>query len=119
MMTKNTSLNLQYLETMSGGDRNTMKTLMETLLNELNSNKTTAWRLYQQQRWSDLDRFCHHFKSTLAFSGNSKLINANLQLWDLAKNSGGKPTDGKKIIADLERQCQLVARELSQVLKTI
>lgn len=118
-MTKNTSLNLHYLETMSGGDKQTMKTLMETLLQELNSNKTTARRLYQQQRWSDLDRFCHHFKSTLSFSGNSQLINANLQLWELAKNSGGNPNEGKKIIADMERQCQAVARELSRVLKTI
>ena len=118
-MTNSTSLNLQYLETMSGGDKETMKTLMETLLQELNSNKTTARRLYQQQRWSDLDRFCHHFKSTLSFSGNSQLINANLQLWELAKNSGGNPNEGKKIIADMERQCQAVARELSRVLKTI
>ena len=118
-MTKNTTLNLQYLETMAGGDRQTMITLMETLLQELNTNKTTARRLYQQQRWSDLDRFCHHFKSTLSFSGNSQLINTNLQLWELAKNSGGNPNEGKKLIAELERQCQSVARELSRVLKTI
>ncbi len=118
-MAKNSSLDLQYLETMAGGDPKTMKTLMETLLNELTSNKTTARRLYQQQRWVELDRFCHHFKSTLSFSGNSQLINANLQLWELAKNAGGNPNEGKKIIADLERQCQRVTRELNQVLKTI
>lgn len=119
MMNKKSALDLQYLRTMTSNDEETMKTLMETLLKELDRDYRKARNLYQERRWSELERFCHYFKSTLSFSGNSSLINANLQLWELAKNNGGSTQIANKVLSELERQCQSTARELRSALKTI
>lgn len=119
MMTKKSALDLSYLKTIAGGDSATLKALLATLQEELTSNRATARRLYEQQRWPELDRFCHHFKSTASFAGNTILENANLQLWDIAKNNGGKAHDASRILGEFERQAQLAAREVSKTLKTI
>lgn len=119
MMTKKSTLDLSYLTTMAGGDPATMKTLLKTLLAELSNNHTNARKLFQQQRWPELERFCHHFKSTVSFAGNKTLENANLQLWNIAKSEGGKASDASKILGEFERQSQMVVREINQVLKTI
>lgn len=116
-MIKTKSLDLRYLETMAAGDPETMNTLLVSLRQELKKDLNTARQLYQARRWSELERFCHHFKSTLSFSGNTQLINTNLRLWDVAKNEGGQASEISEILQELEQGCQAVLRELNQMLK--
>lgn len=120
-MTIKSKLDLSYLETMSAGDPHTMKLLLENLLSELNNHKNTARRLCETEDWAELDRFCHHFKSTLSFSGDQALINANLQLWDYAKaqleHKKVHPKDIQQQLMLLERNSQKVAQEVSRILK--
>lgn len=116
-MRKHKVLDLRYLETVAAGDQDTMNELLKGLRQELNTNRTKARRLYQDSRWEELQRFCHHFKSTLSFSGNTQLINANLRLWDMAKQGGGNATDASRVLQELEQGCQAVLRELNQMLK--
>lgn len=118
-MTINSNLDLSYLETMSGGDLKTMSTLLEALLKELNDNRQTARRLCNQKDWPGLERFCHHYKSTLSFSGDRALINANLQLWDIAKARGGAPSLLNNQLNLLERNSQKVAQEVKRILKNL
>lgn len=116
-------LDLSYLETMSGGDSRTMKTLLETLLKELKNNHQAPRKLYEQKDWINLDSFCHHYKSTLSFSGDQALINANLKLWDLAKkhlkNKEVNPKEVQQQLTIMERNGKKVATEVSRILRII
>lgn len=116
-MIKHKSLDLRYMETMAAGDQETMNALLTSLRQELSNSRGVARRLYQNAQWAELERFCHHFKSTLSFSGNTQLINANLQLWDMAKSSGGNTAMADTVLRELEQGCQAVVRELNQMLK--
>jgi hypothetical protein len=108
---------------MSGGDPRIMKTLLETLLKDLKNNYQAPRKLYEQKDWINLDRFCHHYKSTLSFSGDQVLINANLKLWDFVKNhlknKEVNPKDVQQQLTILERNGQKVATEVSRILKNI
>jgi HPt (histidine-containing phosphotransfer) domain-containing protein len=112
-------LDLSYLETMSGGDENTQKLLLEALLKELANNQQTARQLCEQQNWLELERFCHHYKSTLSFSGDKTLINANAKLWSMAQKEGADARTLNSTLTVLERNSQSVAREVSRILKNL
>lgn len=116
-MTKKTQLDLSYLKTMSGGDPQTMKSLLEALANELKNDLPRARKLYEAENWEGLERFCHHFKSTLSFSGDSALINANLALWDIARSTPSADQKGIGVIKELERRGKMVAQEVNRILK--
>jgi HPt (histidine-containing phosphotransfer) domain-containing protein len=122
-MTINSKLDLSYLETMSMGNTNTMITLLEALLSELKSDQHTARKLCEQKDWVGLERFCHHYKSTLSFSGDKALINANLKLWDCAikylENKEVNPKDVQQQLTIMERNGQKVAQEVSRILKNL
>lgn len=118
-MTINSNLDLSYLETMSGGDLKTMKSLLEALLKELNDNRLMARRLCDQKDWTGLERFCHHYKSTLSFSGDGALMGANMKLWDIAKEGGSDPTLLNNQLNLLERNSQKVAQEVKRILKKL
>lgn len=112
-------LDLSYLATMSAGDENTMKTLLEALLTELKNHQTTARDLCEAQNWAELERFCHHYKSTLSFSGDKTLMNANAKLWDIAKKKGSDSSTLNNLLKVMERNSQNVAREVSRTLKNL
>jgi HPt (histidine-containing phosphotransfer) domain-containing protein len=118
MITK-TKLDLSYLKTMSAGDPQTMKTLLESLLNELKNDLPKARKLYQRKDWKGLERFCHHFKSTLSFSGDPVLINANLALWDLAQTAPTADRQGDKLISQMERNGRSVSQEVKRILASM
>lgn len=119
----NSKLDLSYLETMSGGDTTTIKTLLEILLKELKNKYQAPRKLYEQKDWINLDSFCHHYKSTLSYSGDQALINANLKLWDFAKkhlkNKEVNPKDVQQQLTILEHNGKKVATEVSRILKNI
>lgn len=118
-MTTKTKLDLTYLKTMSAGDPQTMKTLLEALLTELKNDLPKARKLYQRKDWQGLERFCHHFKSTLSFSGDPALIKANLALWDIAQAQPTKDSAGAKLISLMESNGRNVAREVSRILASM
>lgn len=118
-MTINSKLDLSYLETMSAGDTNTMITLLEALLTELKNNQHSARKLCEQKDWVGLERFCHHYKSTLSFTGDKALVNANMKLWDIAKKEGRDPQNMQQQLTILERNSQKVAQEVSRILKNL
>ncbi|MEL7221847.1 MAG: hypothetical protein AAGJ93_11040 [Bacteroidota bacterium] len=96
-----------------------MKTLLESLLKELNNDLPKARKLYQQKNWNGLERFCHHFKSTLSFSGDPILVKANLALWDIAKSAPASDRHGEKLISQMERNGRNVSREVKRILASM
>ena len=117
-MSIKSTLDLSYLETMSGNDRNTQKLLLEALLKEVKTAGKTA-RLYcEREEWMPLARFCHHYKSTLSFSGDPRLIDANAALLRIAEADGvAAPGAVERNLVVLERNGQAVIREVQRLLK--
>lgn len=113
------TIDLSYLEKMAGGDVSTKKMMLKVLRDELSKDVPRVKGLYQGQDWEELSRFCHHFKSTIVFSGNQRLIQANEKLWDIAKRKGQNANQGEQLISTIESQGRRVQQEVQQVLRQL
>jgi HPt (histidine-containing phosphotransfer) domain-containing protein len=116
-MTLKSKLDFRYLETMAAGDPQTMKNLLEALLVELRDNLPRAGQLLQAKDWVGLERFCHHFKSTLSFSGHAALVKANENLWKIAKQQGKSSADAHALLTQMEQYANSVTQEVNRLLK--
>ena len=112
-----TKLDLSYLETMSAGDADVFKELLEMLQTMLKNDLPKARKLYAAQKWTELERFCHHFKSTLSYSGDGPMIQANLALWDITT----QPDKSQAVaqIEILETRGKTVLQEVTRLLKLL
>jgi len=108
---------MSYIEKMSAGDKDTHKQLLKILVDELKNDLPRAPRLLANKDWEGLARFCHHFKSTIAFTGNNSLINANLQLWEIAKKEGKTSGNPDGILKTMQQQAKRIEREVVAALK--
>ena len=113
----NQSFDMSYIEKMSAGDKDTQKQLLKILVDELKNDLPRAPRLLASKDWDGLGRFCHHFKSTIAFTGNNTLIKANLQLWEIAKKQGKTNDNAERILNTMQQQAKRIEREVTAVLK--
>ncbi|MEZ4985356.1 MAG: hypothetical protein R2795_10025 [Saprospiraceae bacterium] len=103
------------METMSGGDAMVMQQLLTTLAEELERDIPKARHLYAKGDWKKLEQYCHHLKSTLSYSGDKSLIDANLALWEIAKKGGAGKADA--ILKTIETRGAFVMKELKQILR--
>ncbi len=110
------SFDISYIEKMSAGDKDTQKQLLKILISELQNDLPRAVQLLNDNDWEGLTRFCHHFKSTIAFSGNKKIINANLQLWDIAKKKG-KVADAQRALKSMNQESKKIERHVKSLLR--
>ena len=118
-MNFSTTLDLSYLEKMSAGDRNTKKMMLRMLLEELEKDLPRLRSLIETEDWDQIARFCHHFKSTLVFSGSNSMLEANRRIWDHAKRNGRTSTRLGAQMRTLESQSKRVKSEVSRVLRTL
>jgi HPt (histidine-containing phosphotransfer) domain-containing protein len=106
-------IDLRYLEKMSAGDIETKKLLLEMLIEELQSAVLEMRVLYRQKKWPELLNVSHKMKSTLAFTGNKELIEANRSFWQQV--SERKDMEVKSHCLDLlESRCPVVISELKE-----
>lgn len=117
MDTTKASLDISYIKKMSAGDDAIEKQLLQILIDQLKTDLPRASRLLANKDWNELARFCHHFKSTIVFTGNNNLIKANLQLWDTAKNQGKSPIKPEKTLRTMQKLAKIIEKEARIVLK--
>ncbi len=117
MDSKNPYFDMSYIEKMSAGDKGAQKQLLEILLNELQNDLPRASQLLANEDWEGLARFCHHFKSTIAFTGNKSIIKANLQLWDVAKKGGKSSANASRLLNSMNQYAKRIEREVIIALK--
>lgn len=113
------TLNLSYLEKMSAGDSKTQKMMLKMLLEELERDLPRLRRLCDTEDWDQVSRFCHHFKSTLVFSGNKTMLDANNRIWEHAKRQGKSSARIANSLRTLESQGKRVAAEVKRTLKSM
>ncbi|RMD71300.1 MAG: Hpt domain-containing protein [Bacteroidetes bacterium] len=83
--TRHTLINLDYVELMSGGDKDMQRTLLEMVLQELPQELALQQEHARTQSWEALGEISHKMKSTLAFVGNEQLTEWNKQVEQNAK----------------------------------
>ncbi len=112
------SLDLSYLDKMSGGDLSTKKQMLEVMQQEITQDLPRLEQLYEARDWEEMERFCHHFKSTVVFSGNKALVNANQKLWDMTRSRKGPDAErAAQLIRTIKSQGQRVNREVAGLIK--
>lgn len=119
MDTCNSVFDMAYITKMSAGDEATEKQLLEILIDQLKNDLPKATHLLVGENWDELARFCHHFKSTIAFTGNNNLNKANLQLWDIAKKQGKSLVKPEQILTSMQQLAKRIEKEATAVLKKI
>lgn len=116
-MNVKTKLDLSYLETVSAGDADVFKELLEMLQTMLENDLPKARKLYSAQRWTELGRFCHNFKSTLSYSGDEPMMQANQALWDITALPDKSQAPAQ--IEILETRGKTVLQEVTRLLKLL
>jgi HPt (histidine-containing phosphotransfer) domain-containing protein len=81
-MTSFANINLEYLETMTDGDSEMMKTMLEMLLVEIPEEFEKMDVALAAKDWNEMFQLSHKMKTTLSFIGNSTMIEINKVLED-------------------------------------
>ena len=70
-------INLEYLDTMTGGDADTMQQMLELLIDEIPTEITKMRESVHSKDWEEVFQISHKLKTTLAFIGNDDMIALN------------------------------------------
>lgn len=73
-------INLDYLDTMSGGDTDTMQQMLEMLIEEIPTEITKMQDAVVSEDWEEVFQISHKLKTTLAFIGNDKMTTINQKI---------------------------------------
>ncbi|MCF8238865.1 MAG: Hpt domain-containing protein [Saprospiraceae bacterium] len=77
MSTINTQIDLEYLDSMSGGDTEMRNTLLHMLAEELPKEKDVLAEAAERGDLPAIFQASHSLKSTLAYTGNTEAIRLN------------------------------------------
>ncbi|MCB0636429.1 MAG: hypothetical protein KDC54_07410 [Lewinella sp.] len=109
-------MDLTYLRKMAGGDAATEALLLRMLAEELERDLPRVRQLCHGQQWSELTKLCNHLKSTLLFSGDRILTEANNQLLDYAEKKGQSGLLVEPCLLMIERNGERVLTHVRQLL---
>lgn len=70
-------ITLEYLETITGGDVETRKTILNMLLGDLETLCPKLSLFAEAKNWEEVEKIAHKLKSSLAFAGNENLTRSN------------------------------------------
>ena len=109
-------LDLSYLNAVVGADNDVRKTILSLIVKEFDESIPLLRQLFQQRKWEELSRTCHHFKSTLDFTGSRILLDANRNIWDCANSGGLQMSAAADCLQQLEAHSEAVKAEVRQLL---
>lgn len=105
------SINLDYLEMMTGGDSDMRQTMLEMLLDELPTEIGKMRPLVESKNWNELKEVSHKMKSTLAFIGNDGMTLANREIENICKSLNGTE-DLSSLVETLENLLSPILTQL-------
>ncbi|MBX2875914.1 MAG: Hpt domain-containing protein [Saprospiraceae bacterium] len=108
-------VDLSYLESISGGDAETEKTILQMLLADMEQLCPMLRTHFEAPQMEELEKVAHKLKTSLAFSGNPDIMKSNDEVLEIARTQNEMdrvPT----LIARIEELTPLIIQELHQVL---
>ncbi len=70
-------INLEYLDTMTGGDEEMKSEMLSMLIIEIPDEMAKLQAATAAADWEEVFQISHKFKTTLSFIGNEDLVNTN------------------------------------------
>ena len=70
-------INLDYLDTMTGGDDEMKREMLSMLIVEIPDEMVKLQAATAASDWEEVFQISHKFKTTLSFIGNNDLVNSN------------------------------------------
>ena len=70
-------INLQYLDTMTGGDAEMMQQMLDMLTDEIPTELAKMREAATSADWEEIFQISHKLKTTLAFIGNANMVSLN------------------------------------------
>ena len=70
-------INLDYLDTMTGGDEEMKSEMLSMLIVEIPDEMAKLQAATAASDWEEVFQISHKFKTTLSFIGNEDLVNTN------------------------------------------
>ena len=110
-------IDLTYLHDMTGGDADVTRQMLELLIGELQEGPARLQAALQAGNWENLERQCHHFKSTLVYVGNQTLLDANARLWQMGLDRQGNIMQAERDVRLIQRESEVVLQALNRALE--
>ena len=104
-----------YLESISGGDKDTERTILQMLLVDMEQLCPMLRGHYTSGDYEELEKVSHKLKSSLAFSGNEQIIKSNDELLEIARTQVHLE-QAPALITTIEDLAPLIIQELQQEL---
>lgn len=108
-------IELSYLQSISGGDAETEKTILKMLLDDMEQLCPLLRIHLEAKNIEELEKVAHKLKSSLAFSGNEQLMKANDQVLEIARTQE-RVDRTSALISQIEELTPLIIQELQKKL---
>lgn len=79
-------INLEYLETMTGGDAEMMNQMLTMLIDEIPTEIVKMQESIALKDWEEIFQLSHKLKTTLAFIGNNDMTSLNKTIEHCSRN---------------------------------
>ena len=80
------TINLEYLETMTGGDAEMMNQMIHMLIDEIPVEVVKMQACVAPKDWEEIFQISHKLKTTLAFIGNEEINSLNKTIEHCSRN---------------------------------
>lgn len=111
-------INLEYLEMVSGGDREIISELIDIFRQQSRDFHEEMLSLFGSKLYSQLGQLAHKAKSSVAIMGMEQLASRMKHL-ELTAKEGDKPEEYREIIEYFRSESALALEELDDYLKRI
>lgn len=108
-------IDLSYLESISGGDTETEKTILHMLLTDMEQLCPMLRTHFEARKMDELEKVAHKLRTSLAFSGNPEIMKSNNEVLELARTHN-ELDRVPALITKVEELTPLIIQELHQVL---
>ena len=105
-------INLEYLDTMTGGDADTMQQMLDMLIEEIPVEITKMQESVASEDWEEVFQISHKLKTTLAFIGNEEMISINKTIEHCSRHM----VDLEEVVSMVE-QVSVLAKPVMKELK--
>jgi HPt (histidine-containing phosphotransfer) domain-containing protein len=107
-------INLEYLDTMTGGDAEMKREMLSMLIAEIPDEMSKMQVATAAADWEEVFQISHKFKTTLSFIGNEEMTNTNKTVEHCSRHRVDV-AEIPSMIAQLAKEMPHIVEELKNV----
>lgn len=110
-----TYIDFSYLRSISGGDAETERTILQMLLTDMEQLCPMLRSHFEASQMEEMEKVAHKLKTSLAFSGNVEIMECNDVVLEIARTQN-ELDKVPAMIGKIEELTPLIIQELHQAL---